>query len=236
MIEWSLVGKYSVRILGACAVTGRLMLFSVIFGIISAAILAFIRIKKIPILGRLMILHSVYVKNTPMIIQLFIVFYGLPVIFKGFDPIGSAAERLVCAVLALSLNLGVYLYDNIGKAVKAVPPGQRDAAYSVGMSEVQMLKRIVLPQAFRISIPGLSVIMKWLFHSTALVYLLGINDIMGKADRIGLDEGHRIESFVSVAFIFIAFTLVLEGFFRYLEKRFRYNGKTGLKDGEKING
>src|SRR6188768_3391526 len=135
--------------LAGVTVTVPLALVSFALGLVIAIGVALMRISIIPIVSGIARFYISVIRGTPMIVQLFVIFYGLGSIGIKLDPWPSA-------IIALSLNVGGYGAEVVRAAILSVPKGQWEAAYTVGMNRTRTLTRIVLPQAARVSVPPLS--------------------------------------------------------------------------------
>jgi cystine transport system permease protein len=128
----------------------------------------------------LQIIARVYVsiiRGTPLLVQLFIIFYGLPNLGVTIDP-------FISAIIGFTLSVGAYASEIIRAAILSIPKGQWEAGYSIGMSYTQALKRIVLPQAARVSVPPLSNTFISLLKDTSLASLILVTELFRKAQEI----------------------------------------------------
>ncbi|MDR1951975.1 MAG: amino acid ABC transporter permease [Elusimicrobiota bacterium] len=185
--------------------------------------IAIIRIRHIKILEQLIIVYISFMRCTPLIVQLFVVYFGLPLLvgLVGIDI--NRWDKLIFVLIAYILNEAAFLSELIRSSILAVPAGQTEAAYSIGLSNIQTYFRIIIPQAGRIAIPGLSVQIINLFQGTSLAFLMGVLDMMGRASAIGVNTYHVIEAYLDVAIIFIIISICLERFFIYLNKKYSYS-------------
>jgi cystine transport system permease protein len=142
------------------------------------------------------------IRGTPLLVQLFIVFYGLPSLGLTIDPFPSA-------VIALSLNVGGYASEAIRAAILAVPRGQWEAAMTVGMNRTTTLRRIVLPQAARIAVPPLSNTLISLVKDTSLVSAILVTELLRKAQEIAGQSFEFFTLYVVAAVYYWAVCLVL---------------------------
>ena len=134
---------------GAILYTIPLTIITFICGLLLAVLTALARLSSVKFLQIIARIYVSVIRGTPLLVQLFIIFYGLPTIGIIIDPFPSA-------VIGFSLNVGAYASEIIRAAIVSIPKGQWEAAYSLGMSYPKALKRIVLPQASRVSLPPLS--------------------------------------------------------------------------------
>ncbi|RDI47902.1 ABC transporter permease subunit [Falsibacillus pallidus] len=162
---------------GALYYTIPLTILSFIFGMILAILAALARLSKIGILRGIARFYVSAIRGTPLLVQLFIIFYGLPSLNIEIDPFPSA-------VLGFSLNVGAYASEIVRAAILSIPKGQWEAGASIGMTNNQVLKRIILPQAARVSIPPLSNTFISLIKDTSLASLILVTELFRKAQEI----------------------------------------------------
>ena len=151
-------------------------------------------------------------RGTPLLVQLFIVFYGLP-------SVGVTLDVWACATIAFSLNVGAYASESVRAAILAVPKGQVEAAASLNMSSAQIFFHIVAPQAFRIAIPPLSNSFIALVKDTSLAASITMVDMFMVAQRIAARTYEPLLLYVEVALIYLVICTVLSGIQVILERR-----------------
>lgn len=162
---------------GALYYTLPLTLITFVIGIILAVLTALARISTIKPLQIIARIYVSIIRGTPLLVQLFIIFYGLP-------SVGVTISPFISAIIGFSLNVGAYASEIIRAAILSTPKGQWEAGYSIGMSYSQTLKRIILPQATRVSIPPLSNTFISLVKDTSLASLILVTEMFRKAQEI----------------------------------------------------
>ena len=150
---------------------------SFVLGLVVALVVALMRLSPVRVVSGLARTYISVIRGTPLLLQLFIVFYGLPNVGVRFDPFPAA-------VIALTANVGGYAAETIRAAILAVPRGQWEAASTIGMDYVTTLRRIVLPQAVRTAIPPLSNTLISLVKDTSLASTILVGEILRKAQEI----------------------------------------------------
>ncbi|WP_347563978.1 amino acid ABC transporter permease [Campylobacter mucosalis] len=193
-------------------ITIPLSIISFAFGLVIAVITALARLSKIKILKIIFDFYVWIFRGTPMLVQLFIVFYGLPKVGIQFD-VWSAA------IVAFSLNVGAYASEAIRAAILSVPKGQWEAALSLGMNKIMILRRIIAPQAMRISIPPLSNTFISLVKDTSLAASITMVDMFMVAQRIAARTFEPLLLYVLVAAMYLIICTALTFLQSYLEKR-----------------
>ena len=139
-------------------------------------------------------------RTTPLLIQIFFTFFALPVV------IGVNFDYFTAAVVAFTLNVGAFLAEIFRGSINTIDRGQREAAISTGMTERQAMRRVVLPQALRRSIPLVAAIWVSLFKDTSLVSLVGLKDLMGEGATIYRESFRQIEVMAVLALMYFALT------------------------------
>lgn len=225
MVDWQLVREYFPEIVAKFPITLKMVLISISLGLLLGFIQAIIRINKVPVLNQLALVQISYIRCTPIITQLYVIYFGVPILLSslGFDVGGINKEFY--AILAYTLNQAAFLGENIRSSIQAVPKGQFDAGRSVGMTEAQTLLSIVTPQALYISLPMLGTFLVALFQGTALAYLVGVTDMMGKVKLLGAKTGHTLEGYIVCAIVFALISIILEQVFRILNSKLDFANK-----------
>jgi len=177
-IDWDLV-RNSLGPLLRELVQGTLPLTAVSFtlGLALAVLVALMRLSGNRLISAPARFYVSVIRGTPLLLQLFIIFYGLPSLGITIDPWPSA-------IIGLSLNVGAYASESVRGAILAVPRGQWEAAMTVGMGRVTTLRRVVLPQAARIAVPSLSNTLISLVKDTSLVSVVLVTELFRQAQII----------------------------------------------------
>lgn len=223
LFKWDRLFENIPKIVPYLSVTFAIVIIATIFGVILGILIAFINMKKIPILYPLFKVYVSFMRGTPLLVQLMLVYYGLPVWIDS--TFGTNINRewgtIVFAYITFILNQGAFLSAIFYSAITSIPYGQTEAGLSVGLTEIQTFKRIILPQMVRVTLPPFGSDLVGLFQNSSLVFLIGVTDIMGRAKTIGTATKHVLETYVVVSIIYIIISLMIRGVFRYL------NNKTG---------
>ena len=168
--------SFTQLIIPGITATILLTLISFAFGLAIALFLAIVRTKDVPVLATFARLYVWIFRGTPLLVQLFVIFYGLP-------SIGITLEAFPSAIIAFSLNVGAYASEAIRGAIAAVPKGQFDAGASMGMNYLQIMRFIILPQAIRIAYPPLFNEFISLVKSTSLASSITVFEMFMSAQR-----------------------------------------------------
>jgi cystine transport system permease protein len=199
-------------VLGGLTGTIPLALASFAIGLVLALAVALMRLSKNPVLSNIARFYVSVIRGTPLLVQLFVIFYGLPSIGVVIDPWPSA-------IVAFSLNVGGYAAEVIRAAILSVPKGQWEAAYTIGMSPATTLRRVILPQAARVSVPPLSNTFISLVKDTSLASLILVTELFRVSQEIASATFEFMLIYLEAALIYWLFCLVLSGGQSMLEKR-----------------
>lgn len=187
----------------------EMALLGFVFALLISVVLAVIRTFKIMGLNALATLFISFFRGTPLLVQLFLLYYGLPQIM----PIFIGINAFSAAVIGLTLHFSAYMAESIRAAIVSVDKSQMEAALSIGMTRGQAMRRIILPQAARIATPSLMNYFIDMIKSTSLAFTLGVAEIMSSAQKEASSSFKFFESFIAVALIYWAVVV----FFTYLQ-------------------
>ena len=194
-------------------VTIPLTLISFACGLVIAIITAIARLSNFKILKFIFGAYVWIFRGTPMLVQLFIIFFGLPAV-------GVTLDTWSAAIIAFSLNVGAYASESVRASILSVPKGQWEAATSLGMSYAQTLRRIIAPQAARISLPPLSNIFISTLTDTSLAASITMVDMFMVAQRIAARTFDPLTLYVLAALYYLVVCTILTFLQARLEKRF----------------
>ncbi|MGG4132272.1 amino acid ABC transporter permease [Paenibacillus illinoisensis] len=213
--------KYLFVLIDYLPVSLIILVFSLILGSIVGAFLAAPRLYKWPILNGGSTAFISFFRGTPIIIQLILIFYGLPELLKPLGIDTTRISPIIFVVLTFGLNTGASLAEIYRLAVNSVDRGQSEAAASVGMSARSTFLRIVFPQALRIAMPHLSNVVVSSLKDTSLAFSVGVMDMMGRGEAIGLVSYRLLEVYISLAIIYYILCLILQYGFSRIEHRMK---------------
>lgn len=179
--------------------------WGLVFALVLAVALALIRVYKVPVLNQLSQLYISFFRGTPLLVQLFLLYYGLPQVF----PIFVGLDAFSAAVIGLSLHFASYKAESIRAAIIGVDRSQMEASLSIGMTEMQAMRRIILPQATRIALPSLMNYFIDMIKSTSLAFTLGVTEIMARAQMEASSSFKFFEAFLAVALIYWLMVVIL---------------------------
>lgn len=223
LFAWDRFYENIPKILPYLSVTFSIVVYATVFGVLLGMVIVLVQIKKIPGLSQLVKVYVSFMRGTPMLVQLMLVYYGIPALL---DPIlGTRINREWGAVnfayVTFILNQGAFL-SAIFSAITSIPYGQTEAGLSAGLTEFQTFYRIVLPQMVKTALPPFGSDLVGLFQNSSLVFLIGVTDIMGRAKTIGTATKHVLEAYVFVVIIYIVISLSVRLLFFRLNNKMKY--------------
>lgn len=214
-------------------VTLFITLVSGVLGIFLGMGLAVIRVKEIPGLNLLTRVFISFIRSTPFLVQLFVVYFGIPELLQKMGLDVNELPPMLFILVIFVLHVGAYGAEILRSSILAVAPGEKEVAASLGMTSVQVYRRVILPQALVLSIPPLLNEIISTLKSTALIFNVGIVDMMRQADLMGGNSQRYLELYVDAAILYgiLIFALTVAG--RQVENHFnvaRRARKTRLKE------
>lgn len=216
---WNLVvDSFPKILLPGLTVTIPLTVIAFSFALVIAVIMALVQFARVPVLRHLARLYIWIFRGTPLIVQLFVVFFGLP-------RVGVLINPFPAAVLVFSLNEGAYCAETVRAALEAVPVGQIEAGYCVGLSYLQIMFRIVLPQAMRTAFPPLSNSVISMVKDTSLAASITLTEMFMAAQRIVARTYEPLVLYIEVGLVYLLFSTVLTKLQHYGEKKLNANRK-----------
>jgi putative amino-acid transport system permease protein len=208
-------------LLGYVPLTMGMASLAMALALFLGSLLAVIRVLQLPVADPLTRLFISFFRGTPLLVQLFLFYYGLPQLFSSL----TAIDGITAAIAGLTLHFAAYMAESIRAAIIGVDRSQWDAAKSIGMTMAQMLRRIILPQASRIAAPTLVNYFIDIIKSTSLAFTLGVTELMGSAQKEAASSFLYFEAFILVAFIYWiiveALSYVQSALERHLNRAYR---------------
>ncbi len=213
-----LVDSFGKILLPGLTMTIPLTILSFTFAMMIAIAVALVQYAKVPVLTPLAMFYIWIIRGTPLLVQLFVVFYGLP-------DVGIILDPFPAAVIVFSINEGAYCAETMRAALEAVPVGQIEAGYCVGMSYMQIMRRIVLPQALRTAFPPLSNSLISMVKDTSLASNITVMEMFMATQRIAARTYEMLPLYCEVGLIYLLFSTVLTRLQRIGEKRLSAYGR-----------
>lgn len=234
-LDSSFIWQAFIQILPAIPTTLFITVLSVLIGFVIGVFTAIVRIYKVPILSQAASSYVTIIRGTPMITHLLIIYYSVSMLLDSFAKHyhfgfnSSSIPMMAFAIISFSITAGAYLSEVVRAGITSIDRGQIEAAYSVGMTTTQAIRRIVFPQAFAVSLPNLSNTFIGLLHGSTLAFIVSVVDINAKAQIVASTNWKFFEAYIAAALIFWGITFVIERITSLLEKRFSVFSRGGVK-------
>ena len=214
-----LVEGFGKIMLASIRVTIPLTIIGFFLAMVIALVMALVQYAKIPVLKEISRFYIWIFRGTPLLVQLFLAYFGLP-------KLGIVMEAFPCAVMVFALNEGAYCAETMRSALEAVPEGQMEAGFCVGMNYLQIMWHVVLPQAFRTAFPPLSNSLISMLKDTSLAAEITVADMFMSAQKIVGRTYEPLWLYAEVALIYLVFSTVLTFIQRHYEKKLnKYNSR-----------
>ncbi len=215
------------QILPYLPVTLGLAFLSAGFGLIIGFLVALVRYFRIRVLSGICKVYVSFIRGTPMLVQLFLVYYGIPILLAsinqsfGTNLNVNRIPAVIFAAVAFSLNCGAYMSETIRSAMLSVDAGQLEACYSVNMSTRQAMLRVILPQAFTVALPPLGNSLISMVKETSLAFSISLVDMMAQAKLVGSRSFRFFEVYVVASILYWCVCIFIEQALSFIEKRMR---------------
>lgn len=217
-----LINSFTKLLIPCLKMTIPLTVLSFFFGLLLAMILALVQVADIKGLKQFARFYVWIFRGTPLMLQLFIIFFGLPSFGINFNGFTSA-------VVAFSLNLAAYNSEIIRSAIQAVPIGQSEAGYMIGLNYFQIMTRIVLPQAARVAFPPLFSSLIGLTKDTSLASSITVIEMMSVAKRIAAVYYEPFWMYMEAGFIYLMICTILTKLQSFMEKKLEWKQPSDTK-------
>ena len=183
-------------------VTLPLAVIAFILSTILAVFVAMVQYANVPVVRQICRLYIWIIRGTPLLVQLMVAFYGLPLL-------GIRSNPLVMAIIVFSINEGAYSAETMRAAMEAVPAGQLEAGYCVGMNYMQIMWHIILPQAFRTAFPSLFNALISMVKDTSLASSITVVEMFTRTKQIAGQSYNYLPLYIEVAFVYLLFCTIL---------------------------
>lgn len=206
------INSFPLLIMGA-GITVQITVISVLLGLIIGMFVGIARISKVLILRWLAAIYIDFLRGTPLLVQIFLIYFALPIIA------GQRVDPFVAAITACGINSGAYIAEIFRAGIQAIDDGQMEAGRSLGMSWVQTMRYIIVPQAFKNIVPPLGNEFIALLKDSSLVSVIGFEELTRRGQLIIARTYGSMEIWLSVAIIYLAMTLAISRLVAFIEKR-----------------
>ncbi len=199
-------------------VTLALTLFSFGFGLVGACLLAFSQLGKIGVLRWGSRLYIAFFRGTPMLVQLFLIYFGLPALCRDLG-LTFSLDRFVAAVLALSLNAAAYMAETLRGGIESIETSQWEAADALAMNPIERMRFVIFPQALRRALPPLANEGITLIKDTSLAAVIGFDELFREGQLMVATTYRAFEIYIAVAVVYLVMTSTAAALFKRLERR-----------------
>jgi arginine/lysine/histidine transport system permease protein len=215
-MDFSFLSEYYMFFINGAKFTLILAFFSVFLGVIGGTIFALMKISRNVILNMIAKAYVEIIRGTPLLVQLYIIFYGLP--YVGVD-----LPDMIAGILALSINSSAYVAEIIRGGINAIDKGQMEAARSLGMSYNMAMMYIIIPQAIKNIIPVLGNEFIVIIKESSIVSVIGIHELSYNADTVRGNIFRPFEPLLVSAIMYFIMTFTLSKFMKRVEERMNIN-------------
>lgn len=236
LFDPSIVWEGIPQLLPYLPITMEIVLVSAFFALLLGFAIALIKVNRVPILQKVAAVYVSYMRGTPLLVQLYIAFYGVPILLEymnrsfGTHYSINNISGMFFVIIAFSLNEAAYSSETIRAALQAVDKGQIEAGYSIGLSTLQVFRYIILPESLKIALPSLGNIFIGLLKGTSLAFVCAVVEMTAASRLIAGRNLRFFEMYVSLSLIYWALSLISERLFAFMEKRLRKSDNVLLKD------
>ena len=217
--NWDLVMNSFPLLLTGAVVTVKITALSVALGVIIGLFVGVARICHVAPLRVLAAIYVDFLRGTPLLVQIFLIYFALPVIT------GQRVDPFFAAIASCGINSGAYVAEIFRAGIQSIDAGQMEAGRSLGMSWMQTMRYIIVPQAFKRVIPPLGNEFIALLKDSSLVSVIGFEELTRRGQLIIARTYGSLEIWLSVAIIYLAMTLTISRFVAYLERRYKFDDR-----------
>ena len=221
-MDFSFLKDYHMFFLEGAKITILLAIITIAFGVLLGTFLALMRISSNPILKAISASYVEFIRGTPIMVQLFIVYYGLSkagIRFPEIPVLGSNFSDLMAGAIALSINSGAYVAEIIRAGIQAVDKGQMEAARSLGLNYSISMRTVVLPQAIKNILPALGNEFIAIIKESSIVSIIGIHELMYNTSTVRGNTFKPFEPLIIAAIVYFIITFTLSNIVRAFERR-----------------
>ena len=227
LFQFSAILQDFPRILAYLPVTLEISLISIAFSWLLGFAVALVKINRIPVLRAVTAFYVSYMRGTPILVQLYLSYYGVPIIFQyvnyywGTHISINYFPKMIFVIIAFSLNEGAYASETIRAALLSVDKGQTEAGLSIGMSKRQTFLSVVLPEALIVAVPSLGNQFIGLIKSTSLAFVCSVVEMTAEGQLVASSNFRFFEMYIALSLIYWAISILLSRGLILLEKKLK---------------
>jgi len=227
LLDWEYMLRSIPKVAAGIPVSLSIALIAFVFGAMIGFCIALVKIYRVPVLWRITSVYVSFMRGTPLLVQIFLSYYGIPLVLRYFSTKYnwqidiSQIPAIVFMYVSFSLNVGAYLSETIRAAILSVGKGQVEAAQSMGMTSAQAMRRVILPQAAVVAIPNLGNSFIALLKDTSLAFAASVPEIIGQAKITAARTSNFLEAYIVAAALYWLICILFERLISLGEKRLR---------------
>lgn len=217
--DFDLIVRSFPLLLTGAGVTVQITALSVGFGLLIGVFVGLARLSSIWPLRVLAAVYVDFIRGTPLLVQIFIIYFAIPIV------VGQRIDPFIAAITACSINSGAYVAEIIRAGIQSIDKGQMEAGRSLGMTWAQTMRYIIMPQAFKRIIPPLGNEFIAMLKDSSLVSVIGFEELTRSGQLIIARTYGSFEIWLTVAFIYLIMTFTISRLIDYLERRYKIDDK-----------
>ncbi|AVK95940.1 amino acid ABC transporter permease [Lysinibacillus sphaericus] len=217
--DWMLIANVLPILLQYLPVTLEILFFSIVFGILFGFVAAIPKLLQIPILKQMVTIYISFIRGTPILIQLFLVFYGVPALLKMIHIDVTRMDAIYFVIITYTFSNAASFAEIFRAAILTIDRGQLEAAYVVGLNRAQAFLRIILPQALRIAFPNIANTMVSSLKDTSLAFSIGVMDMVGRGETLIASTTRALEIYLALSVVYYVIVVFAE---KVLKRNERY--------------
>ncbi|MDP4088528.1 MAG: amino acid ABC transporter permease [Bacillota bacterium] len=221
-MDMELITKYYKYFLIGAGNAVLLSIFTVIIGVIFGVLLALMRLSKVKVLKIIATSYVEFIRGTPLMVQLFLIFYGLPQLginFPDINLLGMDFSRFLSGIVALSINSSAYVCEIIRSGIQSIDKGQTEASRSLGLNYAKTMRYIIIPQAFRNILPALGNEFVTVIKESSVISVIGIPELMYNADTVRGITYEPFQPLIIAAVLYFVLTFSISRGLAKIEKK-----------------
>ncbi|EON71503.1 amino acid ABC transporter permease [Lysinibacillus sphaericus] len=208
--DFMLIANVLPTLLRYLPITLEILIFSILFGMLFGLVIAIPKLLHIPVLKQFASIYISYIRGTPILVQLFLVFYGIPALLQILHIDVTRMDAIYFVIITYTCSNAAAFAEIFRAAILTVDRGQIEAAYSVGLSRSQTFIRIVLPQAIRVAFPNMANTMISSLKDTSLAFSIGVMDMVGRGETLIASTTRALEIYLALSIVYYIIVLLLE--------------------------
>ncbi|MET4560854.1 amino acid ABC transporter permease [Lysinibacillus parviboronicapiens] len=217
--DFMLIADVLPTLLQYLPITLEILVWSIFFGMLLGIVVALPKLLDIPVLKQIVSIYISYIRGTPILVQLFLVFYGIPALLQIIHIDVTRMDAIYFVIITYTFSNAASFAEIFRAAILTVDRGQIEAAYSVGLSRMQAFIRIVLPQAIRVAFPNMTNTMISSLKDTSLAFSIGVMDMVGRGETLIASTTRALEIYLALSIVYYVIVIVLE---KVLKRNERY--------------